>query len=73
LGAVGHRFIEKLAELLEGVQSCKWNLERFLLFLMVVLQCPRDVKQAWDIKNWLTKRMDAWEKGKFTMLVQDTK
>ncbi len=43
-----------------------------LLYSMVVLQRSRDVKRAQDIKNRLTKRMDAWEKGKLTMLIQDT-
>jgi hypothetical protein len=43
-GAVGHRFIEKLAELLEGVLSRKWNSEMFLVFLMVVMQGTPNVK-----------------------------
>jgi hypothetical protein len=71
-GVAGCHFIEKLAELLEGIQNRKWHTERFIIFSMVVLQWRREVKQARDIKNEISRRIDAWEEGKFTILVQDT-
>jgi hypothetical protein len=71
-GAVGHRFIEKLAELLDGVRARKMNAEQFIVFHIVVLQRSRDVKQAKDIQKRIARRMDAWEESKFSMLVQDT-
>jgi hypothetical protein len=71
-GAVGRRFIDKLSEILEGVVSRKWNFERQMVFVMVILQRSKNVKSAYDIKRRLTKRMDDWESGKFLMLVQET-
>jgi hypothetical protein len=71
-GAVGRLFIEKMAELLEGVQNRRWNSEMFLVFLIVVMHRTCDVKQAQDIKNEISWRIDAWEAGKFAMLIQDT-
>lgn len=71
-GAVGRRFIRILTEELEGIVRRKWNSERFIVFQMVVLQRSRDVKTSSAIRRRLTKRMDSWEAGKFTMLVQET-
>lgn len=69
-GAVGRRFIETLTDLLIGVKRRKWNSERFFVFQTVVLQRTRDCVKARDIKNRLSWRMDAWDAGKFGMLVQ---
>jgi hypothetical protein len=71
-GAVGRRFIDMLAVILEGLISRKWNAERFIVFQMVVLQRTRDVTRAADIKERITKRLDAWERGEFLSLVQMT-
>jgi hypothetical protein len=61
-----------MAELLEGVQNRRWNSEMFLAFMMVVVQHTSNVKRAQDIKNQISWRIDAWEAGKFAMLIQDT-
>jgi hypothetical protein len=50
-GAVGCHFIEKLAELLDGVRARKMNAERFIVFQIVIMQRSRDVKQAKDIRK----------------------
>jgi hypothetical protein len=50
-GAVGCCFVKKLAELIDGIQTQK----------------SRDVKQAKDIRKWISRHMDAWEARKFTM------
>ena len=71
-GAVGRRFVDLLASELEGVKERTWNAERFLVFTMVVLQRTPAVKRATDIRARLQSRMDAWEEGKFDMLVQST-
>jgi hypothetical protein len=71
-GPVGHRLVETMTSLLEGVRSRKWNSECFLMFQIVVLQQTREVTQARDIKKRLKWRMDAWDEGNFTMLVQTT-
>lgn len=71
-GSVGRRFTSLMADEWEGMLNRKWNSERVLLFGMVILQCNRGVKRSKDIKNRISKRLDAWEQGKFDMLVQET-
>jgi hypothetical protein len=71
-GAVGRRFVEMVADLLDGVKNRKLNSEKFLVFQMVILQRTRDVKRSRDIRKRLSDRMDAWDEGRFPMLVQTT-
>ncbi len=71
-GAVGKRFVDKVTDELKGIVSRKWNPERFLVFQVVVLQRNRDVKRSRDVRRRIAKRMDAWEKGQITMLVEET-
>ena len=71
-GKVGRRFLMLLTQELNGVRARHWNSERFIVFQLVVLQrCPQ-VSRAKDIGPRLTLRMDAWEKGNYAMLVQNT-
>jgi hypothetical protein len=73
-GAIGRQFLETLTGLLkEGIQGHKLNSEQFIVFQMVILQRTREVKHARDIKPQMQSRLDAWDQGKFAMLVQDTK
>jgi hypothetical protein len=58
--------------LLNWVKKLKWNSKKFIVFQIVVLQRTRDVRHSRDIRRQISQRMDAWEEGKFTMLVQDT-
>jgi hypothetical protein len=39
---------------------------------VVILQQSRDVKRSRDVRRRISKRLDAWEKGQFTLLVEDT-
>jgi hypothetical protein len=71
-GKVGRRFVESITTLLDGVQTRKWNAERFLLFQMVVMQRTRDVTRLRDIRKRIMLRMEDWEEGTFDMLVQTT-
>jgi hypothetical protein len=71
-GAIGRRFIEILADMLPGIQARKMNADRFNVFQIVVLQRSREVKKAKDVRKRLTWRMDAWQQGKLSMLVQNT-
>ncbi len=61
-----------LVDMLAGIQARKMNAERFIVFQIVVLQRSREVKKAKDVRKRLTWRMDAWQQGKFSMLVQNT-
>jgi hypothetical protein len=59
-------------EELEGISRLKWNSEHFLVYQMVMLQRSREVKTSSAIGQRLTTRMDSWEAGQYTVLVQDT-
>jgi hypothetical protein len=69
---VGRRFIEMLADMLVEIKARTFNAERFIVFLIVVLQRSREVKKAKDMRNRLTRSMDARQQGKFSMPVQNT-
>jgi hypothetical protein len=69
-GAVGRHFIAKLAELVNGIRARKMNAEKFIVFQIVIMQRSRDVKQAKDINKRISMPLDAWEEGKFKMLIQ---
>jgi hypothetical protein len=71
-GKVGKRFLTLLTGELNGIRKRQWNAERFLIFQNVILQRERTVKRSRDIRQRLSRRMDAWELGKFQMLVEDT-
>ncbi len=61
-----------LAAIVEGVVSRTCNSEMLLVFSMTILQKTPGVFRARDIRKRLERRMDAWEAGKYNMLVQDT-
>jgi hypothetical protein len=71
-GKVGKRFLALLTTELNGIRKRQWNSEKFLIFQNVILQQTRNVKRARDIRQRISQRMDAWELGKFRMLVEDT-
>jgi hypothetical protein len=56
----------------QGVLDRKWNSERALVFVMVVLQSTPHVRRARDIRKRLGERIDYWEKGHHVALVDDT-
>jgi hypothetical protein len=64
--AVGRRYIEAVATILDDVKARKCNMEKFVVFQMVILQRTRNVKRAGGIKKRILKRLDAWEAGKYT-------
>jgi hypothetical protein len=69
--AVGKRFLDMLADILEGPVDRKWNAERFVVFQFVTLERSRDAKQAKGIRKQMSRRMDALAEGKFNVLVED--
>ena len=71
-GVVGCRFVATLAQEFRGVKARTWNSKRPLVFVSVVLQMTPGVKRARDIRKRLGHRMDLWDQGKFTALVDDT-
>ena len=71
-GAVGRRFLTILVDEFRGVRDRQWNSERPLIFATVVLQKTPGVRRAKDIRLRMTKRMDRWDQGCHTALVDDT-
>jgi hypothetical protein len=71
-GPTGKRFLGMLTQKLSGIIDRKWTSERFIIFLIVILQRRPLVVRAHDIKKRLEWRMDAWRDSEYSMLVQDT-
>ena len=54
-----------------GVLGRSWNYERPLVFAHVVLTKTLGVRRAREIRAWLTRKMDLWERGLHASLVRD--
>ena len=63
--------MEILAAECRGVLSRSWNSERPLVFAHVVLTKTLGVRRAREIRAWITRRMDLWERGQHAGLVGD--
>ena len=61
-----------LAEELRGIRDRRWNSGRFIVFQTVTLQRARHVTASRDIRRRIERRLDAWEAGRYEMLVEDT-
>ena len=72
-GAVGRRFMEILAADWRGVISRSWNSERPLIFAHVILTKTLGVRRDREIRAWITRCMDLWERGQHAGLVGDAK
>ena len=71
-GRVGRLFIKALTADLLGIQERRWNSERFITFLAVVLQRSPEAKRAQDIRKRIETRLQSWSHGDYEMLVEDT-
>ena len=69
---MGRRFVNVLVKDLRGVLDRRWNLERFIFFQTVVLQRARHITLSQDIWRRIEKRLNTWEAGQFSILVEDT-
>ena len=56
---------------LKEVRDRLWNSERFIIFQTVILQQAQHVTASQAIRWRVGKRLDAWEDGKHSMLVED--
>ena len=68
----GKDFLDLLADLFDGIRTRRWNAERVIVYILVVLQQAPGVTRARDIKHRLASRMKDWKAGKYDMLVEDT-
>ena len=71
-GKVGRRFVNALVGELRGIRDWRWNSERFIVFQPLTLQRARHVTESRDIRHRIENRLDAWEAGRYGMLVEDT-
>ena len=71
-GKVGRRYVNAVVRELRRVRDRQWNSERFIVFQTVTLQRACHVTASWDICRRIKKRLDAWEAGQYSMLVEDT-
>eukprot|EP00957_Ditylum_brightwellii_P020993 1582099-Ditylum_brightwellii.AAC.1 len=71
-GAIGRRFLFNLSEILDGVVEKQWNVERFIVYTAVILQCQKGVRSYHDVRRRMEHCMDLWEMGDCMVLVEDT-
>ena len=71
-GHIGRLFIQKLADEMNGIISRKWNAEKMIVFITVILQRSRDIKKSRDIRRRIERRLTEWSQGLFDMLLEDT-
>ena len=72
VGKVGRRFARVLSGKLRGVRSCRWNVERFIVFQAVILKHVRHVTAYHAIRRRIRKNLDAWEVGHHQIMVKET-
>jgi len=71
-GRIGQRFLSMLAAEFDGIIARKWNSERPLVFVAVVLQTQAGVSRAQDIRARIESRLNIWEEGRIVALLNDT-
>ena len=54
-----------------GVQKCRCNSERFIVFQTVILQLSQHVTSSGAVRWNIDRRLDAWEAGEFWIPVED--
>jgi hypothetical protein len=69
--AAGKKFVNMLANELQGVRLRKWNSERAMLFAPVILNRKSGVVKAGDITKTIMSRLEMWEAGRFAELVNE--
>jgi hypothetical protein len=72
-GRIGRRFLATLTREFRGVRQRHWNSERPLVYAAVILQASPGVRRARNIRRRLERRMDCWDQGHFTALIDDSK
>ena len=70
-GNVGKRFLNILSEEIERCTAGRQTSEREFIFTALVLQRDKMVRKAKDIRPLLSRRMDMWEAGSLSELLQE--
>ena len=55
-----------------GVRNRFWNSKHFVVFIRVTLQTKLNVKKAQDIEVHIIQRLNVWDLGCFSGLVDNT-
>jgi hypothetical protein len=69
--AIGKKFVNMLANELQGVRMRKWNSERAMLFAPVILNRKSGVVKASEITKTIGSRLELWEAGRYAELVNE--
>ena len=71
-GKVGRRFIRTFNNNMRGVRDIRWKSEWFIVFQIVILKLVRHITVSHAIRRRIEKRFNAWEDGRYGMLVDET-
>ncbi|KAF6208629.1 hypothetical protein GE061_017087 [Apolygus lucorum] len=71
-GRTGYEFVDKLGQEIELLVAGESPSERVLVFIAIILQRDKAVKQAKDIRITLQQRIKLWEAGEFVPLIEIT-
>ena len=70
-GAVGREFVDLLNMEIKMLNSGLTKSERFITFLVAILQRDSMVKKGTDVRRLLKRRMDAWKDEQFEALIYE--
>ena len=71
-GPIGKSFLLMLAKEIDGVQGRKWNMEKVMCFMSMILQRSTDLKGAENIKRRIKQNILDWNEKKHKMLNSST-
>ena len=71
-GQVGKRSVATLSVDPRGTPNQQWNVKRAIVFHAVILQRVLLISGAKNIHDWITSRLDLWNKGVYDEFVQDS-
>ena len=69
---MGKRFLTALVVELAGFCERRWNAERPMVLVILVLAWKREVSRAGDIRRRILQCLDLWQDGAFNLLLEDT-
>jgi len=67
--SLAKQFLTILTDLINGVIKRDHNSEKFLVFIMVILQKQRHIRGSKAIRALIQSRLNSWIKGDYKMLV----
>ena len=71
-GHIGKSFVRLLAKEIDGVRERKWNIEKLMCFVSMILQRSPDFKGVSNIKRRIRQRILEWEEKKLEKLISST-